>query len=558
MELLPNSDIITEKLDHHGIVAGLMKELRLKEQVDEALGENAWVTKKLTVGDCVCAMVLNGLGFTNHALYLVSSFLKGKPVDRLLREGVTAEDFNDDSLGRALDLIAEHDPTQLFAVVAFHTAVEKNLVNRVARMDSTSFSLHGEYKGFDSEDPDSPQLITVNHGHSKQHRPDLKQVALNLVNSGEAGLPIWAEALSGNSSDKTSFHKTVAQLREFQKRMVREVPEFLWVADSAFYSQKYLLNAKYPFKWITRVPESIRAAKELVKRPDSELRWNPCKNGYKVSLHLIGHGNVLQRWFLFYSKEAYQREIKTFEKKMDKELAGLTKECWHLGNTSFACLADAKKRLSEIMATHPRFLAECTHECKPRFEKKGRPGKNNPQIGTQVFIKVSLSKNHELVEAEKRRKGRFILATNELDEKAFTAEEALVEYKGLNKVERGFRFLKDPQFFVDKLYLKTPNRIAALMAVMSFTLMVYNFGEYWLRKRLSECKETLPNQLKKEIDRPTLRWVFYMMDGVTMITMPTAGSHRKFVANLDALRAKIAGIFGGAVAECYGLQSGFV
>ena len=90
----------TERLDHHGIVAGICHEIELVERVDTAVGEDG---RKVSVGKSVLQMVLNGLGFVSRPLYLAPEFLAGKPVDILIGEGLTAEDFNDDSLGRALD-----------------------------------------------------------------------------------------------------------------------------------------------------------------------------------------------------------------------------------------------------------------------------------------------------------------------------------------------------------------------------------------------------------------------------------------------------------------------
>lgn len=52
------------------------------------------------------------------------------------------------------------------------------------------------------------------------------------------------------------------------------------------------------------------------------------------------------------------------------------------------------------------------------------------------------------------RKGKFIVATNELDSKKLSDEEALKAYKEQQHAERGFRFLKDPFFFADSMFLK--------------------------------------------------------------------------------------------------------
>ena len=73
-------------------------------------------------------------------------------------------------------------------------------------LDSSSFHLHGEYE---VEEPDE-QAITITHGYSRDHRPDLKQVVAQMITSQKSALPVWLEVLSGNSSDKGSFAKSVS------------------------------------------------------------------------------------------------------------------------------------------------------------------------------------------------------------------------------------------------------------------------------------------------------------------------------------------------------------
>jgi transposase len=60
------------------------------------------------------------------------------------------------------------------------------------------------------DDANRPPL--PRHGHSKDHRPDLKQLVIILTTSGPAQLPIWYEGLDGNSSDKANFHQTLARI----------------------------------------------------------------------------------------------------------------------------------------------------------------------------------------------------------------------------------------------------------------------------------------------------------------------------------------------------------
>jgi transposase len=85
-----------------------------------------------------------------------------------------------------------------------------------------------------------------------------------------------------------------------------------------------------------------------------------------------------------------------------------------------------------------------------------------------------------------------------------------------NTVERGFRFLKDPLMFTSSLFVKKPERIMGLLMVMTLALLVYSIAQRRLHKVLKEVQETLPNQIRKETAKPTLRWIFQLLDGIEL------------------------------------------
>ena len=67
------------------------------------------------------------------------------------------------------------------------------------------------------------------------------------------------------------------------------------------------------------------------------------------------------------------------------------------------------------------------------------------------------------------------------------AMQAMLDtYKSQQSVERGFRFLKSPDFLTASLYLKKPERIEALLMVMTCSLMIYAALEHQIRKNLKE------------------------------------------------------------------------
>jgi hypothetical protein len=98
----PETRYETQRIDHLGIVAGICQEIGLIEEIDWQVGGSE---QKVSVGQGTQAMVLNALGFSSRALYLMPDYLHNKPVDVLIEEGLVAEDFNDDSLGRSLEAL---------------------------------------------------------------------------------------------------------------------------------------------------------------------------------------------------------------------------------------------------------------------------------------------------------------------------------------------------------------------------------------------------------------------------------------------------------------------
>ena len=110
-------------LDHHGLVAGMVDELGLVEKIDAMIPQDLG-QRHVSVGMAVKAMILIGLGFVQRALYLTPDFFRGKPVERLLGPGITAEMLNDDVMGRALDAIFA------FGVEPFYVSTLKSRGNR--------------------------------------------------------------------------------------------------------------------------------------------------------------------------------------------------------------------------------------------------------------------------------------------------------------------------------------------------------------------------------------------------------------------------------------------
>jgi len=544
-----NDELRTYAMDHHGLIASICKDLQIGEKIDTRIGGKKDPRRIVSTGMAAVAMILNGLGFTNRRLYLTPQFFESKPVAQLFGEDVIANQFDDHALGKALDEISEYGSSKLFGEIAFEIALENNLLGELAHLDSTSMSVEGKYDNCTEEN-----VVKLTYGHSKDHRPDLKQVVMSLVVTGKGAIPVWMEPQNGNSSDKAAFHETIKKVRAFQKQL-KSCPDFKWVADSALYSKDKLLKQN-DYLWLSRVPETITEARQLVETPDSDIRWIAHKKGYKAANFMSNYADISQRWLLVYSQQSYDREKKTFDKKLEKQDEVLNKLLWHVSNEKFSCAEDAIKSLQKIEKEFPYHSITTTIQAIATYEKSGRPKKDAPADKLLYQVQYEIKRNEAAIATVLSKKGRFILATNDLNNKKFPDEKMLSEYKEQQSVERGFRFLKDPWFMVDSVFLKTPRRIEALMMIMALCLMVYNIGQYRLRCALKEKNETLPNQINKQVQNPTLRWIFQIMEGISVVHFcetHIAKPIKTFIANLNALRIKIIKLFGNSAQKIYGI-----
>jgi len=548
MSEVSKGQIQTAALDHLGLVAAICQDLKIAQRIDDRLPCDS--QRKVSPGRAVVAMILNGLGFTNRRLYLTDQFFESKAIERLLGSDLNAKDITDYTLGHALDDIAEYGSSKLFAEVAFGIAVDNNLLEDKNHLDTTSILVHGAY-----EINDDPKTVEVVHGFSKDHRPDLKQIVLSLVVNGSSSIPLWMEPLDGNSSDKVSFHDTIKKVEDFRAQ-IDVKGKFKWIADAALYTKEKLLKSN-DYVWVTRVPENITEAKALVEKVDEEIAWVEEEGGYKIAEYKSFYGGIEQRWLLVFSGQAYERERKTLEKKLKREEEELKQALWHFGNQEFHCERDARKAFEELKERYKLHVVMGELVAVDKYRGRGRPKKGTEKVVIGYRINTAFEKNQKEIAKLLNKKGRFILATNELDSQGYTSKQILEEYKEQQDVEGGFRFLKDPWFMLDSVFLKLPRRIEALMMVMTLCLLVYNVGQYKLRKRLKEDGITLPNQLGKETSNPTLKWIFQIMEGIDVVYFYNESltiTTREIITNLNKLRKKIVCLFGRNATWIYELS----
>ena len=524
--------IDVQDVDHLGIIAGIVDEIGLVEIVNEQLGTHEQET--VSAGNVVKALILNCLGFLTAPLYLFSQFFEGKATDHLIGAGVKPEHLNDHRIGRVLDRLYSYGVTELFVRIALAAVKRFGVDVESAHMDGSSMSVHGQYLSSSSQsvsaegetgsepspsaqtgraDSEEPVPIEIVHGYSRDSRPDLKQFTLNLICSGDGDVPLSLVVGNGNDADRTVFAPLIQQ---FQQQWTGEQPK-VFSADAALFSEENL-RALATTPWITRVPATLVAVQQLLQTLPAEQFQATGLSGYAIAEVCSTYAEVRQRWLVVHSQARHKSDLKKLDKRVAKQLTKQTQALVSLGAHAFACEADALQAATAFAKKLKyHILSDIQVIQKPHYRKRGRPSQSDAPSHYTFHLQATLVLDEAVVEAHRTQAGRFVLATNLLDNQLWTNDRILQEYKDQQSCERGFRFLKDPLFFASRVFLKSNRRIMALAMIMGLCLLVYSLGQRQLRQTLASAEATLPQQKGKPTSRPTLRWILQCFQSVHLV-----------------------------------------
>ncbi len=337
MELLK-----VERLDHLGMIAGVIQDLKLIEKIDARIEPDE--QEQISTGEAIAGMILNGLGFSNRPMMLTPQFFENKPMEALFREGVQAEYFkeyfNRFKLGRSLDKVYRYGCDLLFSELARPVCEQEGIDLRFNDLDTTSFSVSGEYISESDE-----QAIVLTHGYSKAHRPDLKQAVLELMVTQDGGVPLLSKSWNGNASDNAVFKERSAGLIEQFK--ASESPRYL-IADSKLYTEANAVNLAR-IRFISRIPSTLKKVEDqLIEQAWRFGEWEVLEEGYSYQRVELGHYGIAQRWLVISSEAARQRGEQTVGKAKDKEKAQVDKQLFHLQAQRFDSQEAAKQALDKI------------------------------------------------------------------------------------------------------------------------------------------------------------------------------------------------------------------
>lgn len=264
----------------------------------------------------------------------------------------------------------------------------------------------------------------------------------------------------------------------------------------------------------------------------------------------VVYADIRQRWLVVYSPQAWQRAEKTLQRQHQKQGDTELNAFHTLCRQRFTCEADAHAALDAfVKGLKLTTVAEGRVVAHTRHTGKGRPSKGPPPSVVHYTLTGQLASRLEAHTQQLQQKSTFILATNDLSEEGLSDAQVLDAYKkDQQKVERGFRFFKDPLFMASTLFLKSPARIMALMAIMTLCLMVYAALEHRIRQELVAHEKTFPDQKGNLTQYPTARWVFQSFTGIHVLHI---GQSTYLVLNLRSHHQTLLTLLGPHYVDLY-------
>ena len=539
------TSVRVERLDHLGLIASTIKNLGLIDMIDVRLVPDE--QEEITPGEAVAAMILNGLGFANKPLTLTPQFFANKPLDLLFREGVQAEMFNRFKLGRTLDEVQAYGCDVLFSELALGVCDQEGIDQRFHHLDTTSFSLSGDYMPESDE-----QAMRITHGYSKDHRPDLKQAVLELLVSQDGGVPLVSKSWDGNASDAAIFkERAEALMTTFAPS---ETPRYL-VADAKLYSEDTAATLSQ-LGFITRIPATLKLVSQVIRQALQWDTWQHLDDTTRYQRIALGHYGMAQRWLVVSSQAALERADKSVTNAQQRELEALKKQLFHLQAKRFETPEAAQAALAALANSWRYHRIDTTWVSDhKRYACKGRPTPTSPIKAIEWQIQAQVRPDREVIETRKQQSACYIIGTN-VEARQLSDAQVIQAYKAQAHAEGGFRFLKDPVFFVSSLFVKKPSRIQGLLMVMTLALLVYSVTQRRLRQQLADQNETIPNQINQPTQRPTLRWVFQLLEGIHRVRVTAQGQVQNVIEGLNDVQIKILRLFGDEVCRLYQISPG--
>ena len=480
------------------IVNHFLDRLKFSELLQEHLPV-ADVRAKLKPVEAL-GVLIRSLVLSREPLYCQGAWA-GRKVPELL--GLRPEQLallNDDRIGRALDRLFDADRSAMLTDFVVHMVQEFGVQLEQFHNDSTTITLQGTYREADGRRVRGKPTVVAALGHSKDHRPDLKQLLWILTISADGSVPIHFKVSDGNTEDSTTHIENWNLLRKLVGHS-----KFLYVADCKLCTRENLRHIDGEEGWfITILPKSRKEDGlfrdwlqtntpgwvEVDRKPHPRLLNGPDEVLMAIESPIPDADGFRVIWVFSSGKK--ERDFLARKGCMErawKELDELRAKL-EGPRCRYKMKEGVAKTVDEIIARTGAgrwisYQIEQVEKATFRQEKRGRSGKNTRWRRTlNPRFRLIVTGNQENIEFDTRCDGIFPLITNRTTEE-LSQRDVLDAYKSKQPmIEQRHDLLKNV-LDVMPVFLKSISRLEALLFVQYVALTVHALIEREIRQAMA-------------------------------------------------------------------------
>jgi transposase len=456
------------------ILNRFIERMGLEEELTLALKNRGYA-------DALLALLKN-IVVDRNALYAVGEWVA------LYDVGLVAQGkVGDDKLGRALDRLFAADRATLQTRIVLAVMNGFDLTMERIHNDTTSVMVRGAYDG------QNPKAVQLKRGHSKERRPDLKQLIYSLCVTNDGAVPVHFKAYDGNQTDDGIHLETWNRLRTLLQH-----PHFIYVADCKLCTEKNLrtIDSERGF-FVTVVPKNrseVATFTEAVLAGD--VRWEEIlrkradrdKKAFDVIECAVGPYHLREGFIVcwYRSSQKKKRDARDREERIERTIERL--ESLDLrrmrGPKTDAAI---RKRVDEVIAQHGAeewVTVEIKWDAVEKFKAITRGKPTADTIFRRIIQQVPrlhVGTDAANIARSAAMDGIFPLTTNTKEKPV----EVFKIYKYQPRIEKRHALLKST-LEVAPIWLKKNTRIEALMFLEFLGQMVAALIERELRQKMVE------------------------------------------------------------------------
>jgi transposase len=502
------------------IVNHVLSRLRFSEMLSRYLppaDERTHLDPAITL-----TVFLKSLVLCRNPLYSVIEWASMFRPSLLGCSSVQLSQLNDDRIGRALDRLFDADRNAMLTEFVLHMIKEFGVPLQQLHNDSTSLTLHGEYPAADGAPIRGRPTLRITFGHSKEHRPDLKQL-LWILTVTEEGVPVQFKVADGNTADARTHVETWQSLCLLVGR-----PDFLYVADSKLCTRSTLrLIQQKGGRFITVLPRTRKedsrfrawltsqtpAWQEVAQYPHPRLKDGPPDIVRALDSPFPDPDGFRLLWF--HSSQKQERDAEDRREAIDRAVEELQQlKAKVEGPRSRLTTREGIAEKAEGILAHRgaqswiRYTLDEVRQQTFRQEKRGRSGAQTRWRRT-VKIRYTLSWQPllERIAEDALRDGVFPLLTNCHD---LSMKQVLEAYRRKQPlIEKRHEMLKTV-LAATPMFLKNVARVEALLFLEYVALTVHALVERELRQAMQQqgVKKLALYPEERECEAPTAARVF--------------------------------------------------